>query len=305
MTSSSLNPPNIQDLSDTVIGSVRQHAKRDSKVFSVQEIRGQTLNATATIAIMAINGQELQKTETSVDQDQQYTDPVGYRRLLRRRQSRRDIQHRYRAKVHARSVALENSVERLKDEVRRLVQQCRHLSTDPLSTTTPWNIVAEYFALFRHGFNSSSTASVVSEPSPSSKKLMFLLGTMASSVMVKSGSGITAMLGIWRSISRRYDGLDVRLVRRVFHRYDQVLFHHHQSMLLQEFPHLVTEEGKLPPLAEKLLGQQIVLPSGARFDWDESTARMAAVTGRNFKAEMLTPLLKILGNLEDVAFVLG
>ncbi|KAF1787580.1 hypothetical protein JG687_00013634 [Phytophthora cactorum] len=311
MTSSSLYPPNIQDLSDTVISSVRQHAKRDSKVFSVHEIHSQTLNAAATNAIMAINGQELQKTETSVDQDQEYTDPVGYRRLLRRRQIRRDIQRRYRAKVHARSVAFENSVERLKDEVRRLVQQCRHLSTDPLSTTTPWNIVAEYFALFRHGFNSFSTASVVSEPSPSSKQLMFLLGTMASSVMVKSGSGIPAMLGIWRSISRRYDGLDVRLVRLEndpegsFIATTKCYFTITQSMLLQEFPHLVTEEGKLPPLAEKLLGQQIVLPSGARFDWDESTGRMAAVTGRNFKAEMLTPLLKILGNLEDVAFVLG
>ncbi|ETP52085.1 hypothetical protein F442_02853 [Phytophthora nicotianae P10297] len=36
---------------------------------------------------------------------------------------------------------------------------------------------------------------------------------MSSSVMVKSGSGIPAMLEIWRSISLRHDGLDVRLVR--------------------------------------------------------------------------------------------
>ncbi|KAF4032139.1 hypothetical protein GN244_ATG15989 [Phytophthora infestans] len=41
----SLYPPNIQILSDTVISSVRQHQKRETKVFSAQEIYDQTLDA--------------------------------------------------------------------------------------------------------------------------------------------------------------------------------------------------------------------------------------------------------------------
>ncbi|KUF85171.1 hypothetical protein AM588_10000827 [Phytophthora nicotianae] len=134
---------------------------------------------------------------------------------------------------------------------------------------------------------------------------------MSSSVMVKSGSGIPAMLEIWRSISLRHDGLDVRLVRLEngpegsFIATTKCYFTISLSMIQQEFPHLISEEGKPLPLAEKLLGQRIELPSEVRFDWDASTARMASVTGRHFQAEMLMSLLKILGNLEDVAFVLG
>ncbi|ETI54242.1 hypothetical protein F443_02914 [Phytophthora nicotianae P1569] len=307
MTSYSFYPPNIQALSDTVIGSVRQHVKRDSNMFNVHEIQDQAVNATQSTAIITgaiVSNSRAQKRSIDHDQD-------DYRRLLRHRQSRRDIQRRYRAKLFARSVAFENSVDELKDEVTRLDQQYRRLSADSLSTTTPWNVVAEYFARFRHGFNASSTASVLPDPSPSSKQLLFLQATMSSSVMVKSGSGIPAMLELWRSISLRNDGLDVRLVRLEngpegsFIATTKCYFTITLSMIQQEFPHLISEEGKPLPLAEKLLGQRIELPSEVRFDWDASTARMASVTGRHFQAEMLMSLLKILGNLEDVAFVLG
>ncbi|ETL90940.1 hypothetical protein L917_10467 [Phytophthora nicotianae] len=312
MTSYSFYPPNVQDLSDTVIGSVRQHVKQVFKAFSVHDIHDQRTNATAFIAIAGSKMVTVSRTQKrSVNHDRDRTVPDEYRRLLLHRQSRRDIQRRYRAKLHARSVAFEKSVEQLKDEVRRLDQQYRSLSTDSLSTATPWNVVAEYFSLFRHGFNASSTASEVPEPSPSSKQLLFLQATMSSSVMVKSGSGIPALLEIWRSISLRHDGLDVRLERLengpegLFIATTKCCFTITLSMVQQEFPHLIDEEGKPLPLAEKLLGQQVVLLSEVRFDWDESTTRMASVTGRHFKAEMLMPLLKILGNLEDVAFVLG
>ncbi|ETP42244.1 hypothetical protein F442_10830 [Phytophthora nicotianae P10297] len=279
MTSYSFYPPNIQALSDTVIGSVRQRAKQVFKAFSVHDIHDQRTNVTAFIAIAGSEMVTVSRTQKrSVNHDRDRTVPDEYRRLLLHRQSRRDIQRRYRAKLHAR-----NPLER-----RRRV-----------------------FSLFRHGFNASSTASEVPEPSPSSKQLLFLQATMSPNVMVKSGSGIPALLEIWRSISLRHDGLDVRLERLengpegLFIATTKCCFTITLSMIQQEFPHLINEEGKPLPLAEKLLGQQVVLLSEVRFDWDESTTRMASVTGRHFKAEMLMPLLKILGNLEDVAFVLG
>ncbi|ETO73029.1 hypothetical protein F444_10991 [Phytophthora nicotianae P1976] len=282
MTSYSFYPPNVQDLSDTVIGSVRQRAKQVFKAFSVHDIHDQRTNATAFIAIAGSKMVTVSRTQKrSVNHDRDRTVPDEYRRLLLHRQSRRDIQRRYRAKLHARSVAFEKSVEQLKDEVRRLDQQYRSLTSE------------------------------VPEPSPSSKQLLFLQATMSPNVMVKSGSGIPALLEIWRSISLRHDGLDVRLERLengpegLFIATTKCCFTITLSMIQQEFPHLIDEEGKPLPLAEKLLGQQVVLLSEVRFDWDESTTRMASVTGRHFKAEMLMPLLKILGNLEDVAFVLG
>ncbi|KAF4147318.1 hypothetical protein GN958_ATG03498 [Phytophthora infestans] len=216
--------------------------------------------------------QGTESTSEAASHDQENTpnsDLDDYRRLLQHRQSRRDIQRRYRAKLHARSVSFERNVERLKDEVARLDEEYRRLTANSLSSTTPWNLMAEYFSLFRHGLSSSSTAAAP-EPAHSRKQLLFLQATMTPEVMVKNGSGIDAMLEIWRSISMP-----------------------------------CIDEGRPLLVVEKLLGQQIVLPSEVRFDWDESTGRMTAVTGRYFKAEMLMPLLKILSNLEDVALVLG
>ncbi|KAF4032138.1 hypothetical protein GN244_ATG15988 [Phytophthora infestans] len=237
--------------------------------------------------------QGTESTSEAASHDQENTpnsDLDDYRRLLQHRQSRRDIQRRYRAKLHARSVSFERNVERLKDEVARLDEEYRRLTANSLSSTTPWNLMAEYFSLFRDG-----------------------LTTMTPEVMVKNGSGIDAMLEIWRSISMRRDDLHVRLERLEngpggsFIATTKCYFTITRSMLLQEFPHVVmnSDEGRPLLVVEKLLGQQIALLSEVRFDWDESTGRMTAVTGRYFKAEMLMPLLKILSNLEDVALVLG
>ncbi|KAI9985207.1 hypothetical protein PInf_004532 [Phytophthora infestans] len=259
--------------------------------------------------------QGTESTSEAASHDQENTpnsDLDDYRRLLQHRQSRRDIQRRYRAKLHARSVSFERNVERLKDEVARLDEEYRCLTANSLSSTTPWNIMAEYFSLFRDGLSSSSTAAAP-EPAHSRKQLLFLQATMTPEVMVKNGSGIDAMLEIWRSISMRRDDLHVRLERLEngpggsFIATTKCYFTITRSMLLQEFPHVVmnSDEGRPLLVVEKLLGQQIALPSEVRFDWDESTGRMTAVTGRYFKAEMLMPLLKILSNLEDVALVLG
>jgi hypothetical protein len=78
-----------------------------------------------------------------------------------------------------------------------------------------------------------------------------------------------------------------------------------RSMLRQEYPHLFLEDGEPSALAAKLLGHRIVPPSAVRFEWSGSMGCMVRVTGRQFKNEMLGPFLKLLGNLEDVAFVLG
>ncbi|EGZ08017.1 hypothetical protein PHYSODRAFT_374496, partial [Phytophthora sojae] len=50
-----------------------------------------------------------------------------------------------------------------------------------------------------------------------------------------------------------------------------------------------------------LLGQRLVVVTTTRFEWDEANGRINSVYSTN---DIVTPLLKILGNLEDVARVM-
>ncbi|KAG3143633.1 hypothetical protein PC128_g24546 [Phytophthora cactorum] len=54
------------------------------------------------------------------------------------------------------------------------------------------------------------------------------------------------------------------------------------------------------PLADKLLGQRIVARGSTRFDWGTGDDRVTSIIS---ESDMLTPMLLILGNLEDVSKV--
>jgi hypothetical protein len=67
------------------------------------------------------------------------------------------------------------------------------------------------------------------------------------------------------------------------------------------FPHLV--EGKatrLSSIADKLLGQRLVIRGSVRFDWDSGSSRVTRLISQG---DMLSPLLQLLGNLDDVSLV--
>ncbi|OWZ21818.1 hypothetical protein PHMEG_0003568 [Phytophthora megakarya] len=53
-------------------------------------------------------------------------------------------------------------------------------------------------------------------------------------------------------------------------------------------------------LAAKLLGQKLEICSVARFVWDDTMARVSEVS---FQTDLITPILNVLGSLEQVASV--
>lgn len=72
-----------------------------------------------------------------------------------------------------------------------------------------------------------------------------------------------------------------------------------ENTLCFGLPHLV-ENGKWSPLADKMVGKKIVMHGSMHFVWDSASGRATRVQWKN---NLLTPLLHLLGSLEDVSRV--
>ncbi|POM79983.1 Hypothetical protein PHPALM_2234 [Phytophthora palmivora] len=80
------------------------------------------------------------------------------------------------------------------------------------------------------------------------------------------------------------------------------------NTLRRAFPHLNSNEhgdtngGVWSPLAARMLGQKLVLRGFVQFGWDDATDKVVRL---HFQADMMTPMVKLLGSLSDVAFFLA
>ncbi|OWY91356.1 hypothetical protein PHMEG_00040097 [Phytophthora megakarya] len=72
-----------------------------------------------------------------------------------------------------------------------------------------------------------------------------------------------------------------------------------EDTLYYGFPNLM-ENGRWPTLTDKMIGNKIVAHGSTLFKWDCVNDR---VTQLYHRVDLFTPLLKLLGNLEDVARV--
>ncbi|GMF24288.1 unnamed protein product [Phytophthora fragariaefolia] len=229
--------------------------------------------------------------------------------LLRER--RRLTQIRYRQKLRNHADTLEEEVKILRKEVYQLEKQHQSISPRSIATTTPWSVVTDYFRLFRYAL----TAYVpVSERSISQSSRMvyesdvhqeFLQATMAPDVVIDTGRGIDAVLDHWRLISRSQPKFEIQAARLengpggsivAATRSNIVLC---ESMLRCVFPKLA-ESDRGRALAAKLLGQQMQIDGSTVFCWDDEIGRVVSIDGQ---CDILTPMLRLLGNLEDLEFV--
>uniref|UniRef100_H3GRH1 Uncharacterized protein n=1 Tax=Phytophthora ramorum TaxID=164328 RepID=H3GRH1_PHYRM len=78
------------------------------------------------------------------------------------------------------------------------------------------------------------------------------------------------------------------------------------NTLRYAFPHLNsdgsggTQGGVWSPLAARMLGQKLVMRGSVTFGWDDSSDKVVRLESR---ADVLSPMLKLLGSLEDVSSV--
>ncbi|ETP52077.1 hypothetical protein F442_02863, partial [Phytophthora nicotianae P10297] len=231
----------------------------------------------------------------------------------KRRAQRRAAQQRYRKRICERTDTLAADTQRLKEEIKQLELQHKLLHSRIPSEATPWNVVVEYFRLFRYGCKVPAlTTEPHSSMAPSwlkeaQSQADFLLQAMSPDVSVNSGIGITALLQEWRLLPQTGENLTVHLLHLDYDETAAMLAKVRvcvtitNETLHTNFPQLVDSSktfNQPSPLAEKIIGKQLVIPCTVRFDWDSSTAHVVAI---RFRPDLITPFMDVLGSLKDVA----
>ncbi|KAG3191270.1 hypothetical protein PC129_g25096, partial [Phytophthora cactorum] len=179
-----------------------------------------------------------------------------------------------------------------------------------------WNVVVEYFRIFRFGvlvalprINKQGEAQTVSNPGSSldnaetKQQLAFLRSSMAEDVNLGERTGVEALMDQWRLYSSSFQNLCLQLCRIErsttdrFVSVDATLNVTVSEATLENVFPLVKDQF----LRSKLLGQHLQVPYSVCFEWDAAACRLSRVeTTTNF----MTPLMRVLGNLPDVASVL-
>ncbi|KAG7377885.1 hypothetical protein PHYBOEH_000563 [Phytophthora boehmeriae] len=225
------------------------------------------------------------------------------------RERRRMHMARYRKKQDDKVATCEEDVKRLRQQVQQLEQQRDLLATGIPTKTTPWNVAAEYFRLFRNGYKAP-----VMVADPSTGELCqrgpniqenFLRATMAADVMDFGVRGIDKLLENMKQSSHYFQHMDVRLVRLETDADESIVAILQAKITVSEnairrfFSHVVSDDEykKWRLLYSRLLRQQLLLNASLSFDWDDTNA---CVTRLVHQGDMMTPLMGLLGDVAHV-----
>ncbi|OWZ22240.1 hypothetical protein PHMEG_0003079 [Phytophthora megakarya] len=173
---------------------------------------------------------------------------------------------------------------------------------------TAMKIVAEYFRLFRFGVlqGDLSTSDVKPGGSIPVVQRCFLNAAMDPDVTDGTVVGVNAIMESWERMSLCFPGIEIEPtclengsdggIVATARQHTTI----NENMLLYAFPHLIQECGEYSKLVNKLLGRHILIRGSVCFKWDKENGRMSSFV---FKADLLTPMLRLLDNLEDVSHV--
>ncbi|GMF40787.1 unnamed protein product [Phytophthora lilii] len=232
--------------------------------------------------------------------------------LKRRRERNKLHQARYQEKQNQRVRNVQDDVHQLQEEIQELKIQQQILSLVTPTNMTMWNVAVEYFRLFRFGVRPPAASEQVSSPErmlcPTQPKVQraFLHATMASEVTDGAVCGVEAIMNSWARMSLCYPGIVIDLKSIESSSPESIIAFTKQNATISKeririaFLHLYGTGDEYSTLAEKLLGQHIAINGSVHFEWDNTCDRVGRF---EFKADMLTPLLRVLGNLADVSRV--
>ncbi|KAE8882377.1 hypothetical protein PF005_g1030 [Phytophthora fragariae] len=331
MNAFSFRPPQSLSLSDQVIGEVVvRRAKRSLHVLN--ELDGERRGSpkkTSTQQKSFRSSQQYPPKPMSSHPPMQCSTAIARgqnvdsswdelntaeKALLLQRQRCRRAQQKYRQKNNEKTLALEDAVVQLQKGIQHLKTKRSSSIPPPVSiTTTPWKMLVEYFRFFRTGLDVPEqilhpTSPLCLDENHAQKK--FLQMAMASDIAFNRGYGVDAMLEDWRVLTLHHKQHEIRLVR-LDHDVDGMVVATlnnsttiTENMLRSSLPDLMCggDPNKWHPLVRKLLEQCFMIPATVRFEWDDTRNRFVSA---HYEADMLTPLLKLLGNLEDASIVLN
>ncbi|KAG7398674.1 hypothetical protein PHYBOEH_010723 [Phytophthora boehmeriae] len=241
--------------------------------------------------------------------------PEGFapRTTKTRRERCRINQARYREKQRKYAQDLDEFIEQLREDIYNLELKRQSIIRCTPTNKTVWNIAAEYFRLFRHGYKApvmetlppkeTNDAPITSRSHP---QLDFLQSTMATDVVDGALNGPEELLKHWRLLSVYHKDVNMQLKRLEGGPDDSLVAIATISLTITEntvrgiYPHLCTKEGGWSLLAKMLLGRSVDLQGSVRFVWDSDSGRVAYL---DTKFDLLLPMLRLLGSFENVARV--
>ncbi|OWY99302.1 hypothetical protein PHMEG_00029713 [Phytophthora megakarya] len=172
-----------------------------------------------------------------------------------------------------------------------------------------WSIALEYFRIFHYGLPATSQFMTYSTMEPCAQ-LDFVQNSMAPDVVFNGERGPEAVIKSWGCLSHWFKDISVDLDRLTKGPAGSVIASTvttvtiTEQTLRQVFPRLWMLDGRggclVSTLVNKLRGQRLVMRGSTHFEWDGGYGRVICV---RTMADMLTPLLELLGNVEDVARV--
>ncbi|OWZ02167.1 hypothetical protein PHMEG_00026317 [Phytophthora megakarya] len=225
------------------------------------------------------------------------------KKRIRHRERCRISQARYRNKQHKFETDIQVAVSKLKREIEVLEAKCKGSSRFP-ETPTMWTIAAEYLRHFSYY--------VASPAMLQSKVSNFLHHIMAPDVLVGSRFGVEEQLNSWKLFALCFDDIQVEVKAMNTPNSDTLVAPTMinvtitSNTLRRAFPHLNsdgcggTKGGSWSPLATKMLDQTLAMHGSVVFGWDNATDKVVRV---QFQADLMTPMIKLLGNLSDVSYV--
>ncbi|KAL3657765.1 hypothetical protein V7S43_017337 [Phytophthora oleae] len=327
MASSFLTPPNSHELSDQVISGVVQRVGSRQGRTNASD-KWEKSRYTQPRHAFTYEGQkhlpDLDSLATVVAPLTKEREGHTIKRKMKVSTSRRERcrinQARYRKRQRQYAENLDESIHSLEQEIRELENERQDILCRAPAKDSVWVVATEYFRLFRYGYKApmmtperASKDRRSPQEQQSHVQLDFFKSTMAQDVTDGDVCGAQALLESWRLLSLYFDDIHVQLKRLEQVSTDSLLASTVTSVSITEntlqsaFPHLLVSRGLegeatsvWSPLAAKLLNQRLVLHGSVRFDWDAALGRVDRV---EFKTDLLTPLLKLLGSLEDVATV--
>ncbi|OWZ07068.1 hypothetical protein PHMEG_00020591 [Phytophthora megakarya] len=207
------------------------------------------------------------------------------------RENPHEAQERPGQKNYGFAAGLFRVIQDLRDEIKMLEMQHIRISAAIPAADGAWNTVMGYFRVVRHRLPLSLDL------------LQFVSKTMAANVLYNSEYGIEAMIRSWYFLQWFGD------VREELENLSKTAKHSMvattrisvtitKQTLVNVFPHLLRDDDVA--LRNKLLGQRIVMRGSTCFEWGDANERVTSVIAQS---DMLTPMLHLLGNWEDVSWV--
>ncbi|ETI48729.1 hypothetical protein L917_06992 [Phytophthora nicotianae] len=222
--------------------------------------------------------------------------------IMKAHRDRRNlIQQRHIRKKKKKMQDLVDSIPKLRNEIEQLQLQ-RFTLRERLPKESAWFVAVEYFRVLQYGLSGLEAAQ--------ERFLKFLSASMAPDIDTGNASGLQDLVRSWKIFTQAFPDCHIQLQglkqltrgALVATTSTRVTLTHHTLQYL--FRSLADDNKTLSKrrkeIVAKVVDQHIVMRGSVRFDWDETTKR---VVGLHSHTDMLTPMLNLLGSLEDVSLV--